>query len=289
MIFMGTGAAQLVPSPFCDCAYCQKVRASGDRRNLRGRAGFQIDEYNLIDLGPDTSYTAGLYGVSFRKTRNNFYTHFHTDHFSYANWENLRMCSEPIFMNVWLSEAAYEGLNRANAFLSACPSEEFIKNSRFFQEHLTFHPVKVYETYQADDLTVTPVWATHGGQFPGETGINYLFERHGKRFLFACDTGLYRESNFEFLSGKALDLLIIDCTFGNEPVPENSTHLNCELLDRMIRRFVRDGAVTSDTEIYVTHIGHQCGMLHEEFEQKLQSLYGKNAHLAYDGLKIRDF
>ncbi|MBR1690649.1 MAG: hypothetical protein IJ713_07735 [Oscillibacter sp.] len=286
---MGTGAAQLIPSPFCECGYCQKVRASGNRKNIRGRSGFQIDDYNLIDLGPDTSYTAGLFGVSFRKTRNNFYTHFHSDHFSFANWENLRMCSEPISMNVWLSEAAYNGLVKASNFLKTYPLQDVLKSCDFFQSHLSFHPVRVYETYQVDDLKVSPLWATHGGRFEGEIGINYLFERNGKRFLYACDTGLYRESNFEYLKGRKLNLLIIDCTFGNLPRPDTSPHLNCALLDQMMQRFIRDGVVTSDTEIYVTHIGHQCGMLHDEFEQKLQSLYGKKAFLAYDGLKIEDF
>ena len=290
MIFMGTGAAQLIPSPFCECDYCKTVRLSDDKRNIRGRSGFQIDEKNLIDLGPDTQYTAGLYGVSFRKTENIFYTHCHTDHFSYANWENLHMCSEPVSLNAWLSEGAMAGMEKIASMLMNDPSREFDMNYHFIRDHITFHPVKLYETCRAGDMNVTALRANHPGQFKEEThGINWLFERNGKRFLYACDTGLWCDENYEFLKNTPLDIIVMDCTFGLLPRPRTDGHLNLEHFEEIIRRFEKKGIFTPDTLLYANHIGHQCGMLHAEFDAEMKVLFGPNASVSYDGLEIAPF
>lgn len=288
MIFMGTGAAELVPAAFCECEYCTRVRQSGDRRNVRGRSGFQIDEKNLIDLGPDTNYTSALFNVSFKKTENIFFTHTHADHISFANLENLRRGTEPGTLDLWFAESAREGLKKCFDFALSVPIWDTERNLKFFQEHVTVHFVKPYETFRAGDMDVTALPASHPGLF-GEPGLNYLFERNGKRFLYACDTGLWCEENYELLKGKPLDVVIMECTFGLRPILRTARHLNIEHMEEMIRRMQEGGAITAETAIYANHMNHYCGMLHEEMEAKMKELFGPNASVGYDGREIAPF
>ena len=78
MIFLGTGASEAIPNPFCECEVCRKALSSDDPREKRGRSAFSIDEQNLIDFGPDVINAAGRFGLSMAHLRNLFYTHFHT-------------------------------------------------------------------------------------------------------------------------------------------------------------------------------------------------------------------
>ena len=55
MIFLGTGASEAIPNPFCTCEVCRKARTSRDHREKRGRSAFSIDEENLIDFDFENS------------------------------------------------------------------------------------------------------------------------------------------------------------------------------------------------------------------------------------------
>lgn len=289
MIFMGTGSAQLIPAAFCECDYCTEVRHSADRRNVRGRSGFQIDEKNLIDFGPDTHYTAALYNISFRKTENIFFTHTHPDHFSFSNCEDIRRGMEPVSLNMWFPASARESMREYYEFALAHPLFGTLKDNKYMQDHIPVHFVKPYETFRAGDMDVTPVLANHPGLFDNETGLNYMFERNGKRFLYACDTGLWCDENYEFLKNKPADVIIIECTFGLMDIPRDAKHLNLAMMEEIVRRLEKVGVYTENTKLYGSHFCHQCGLLHAEMDAKFKEVFGPNAFAGYDGLEIAPF
>ena len=221
MIFLGTGASEAIPNPFCECEVCRKALNSNDPREKRGRSAFSIDERNLIDFGPDVISAAGRFGVSLAHLRNIFFTHFHSDHCDFVNWENPRMSvTPPPEVNIFLSEAALEGLKKFRDLILSMGSKDYERDIRFYERQLSFIPVRPFEPFTVDEMTVSAVKGIHSGRFANETSLNYLFERNGKRFLYAADTGPYCEENFEFLKGKLLDILVMECSFGNagEPV-----------------------------------------------------------------------
>ena len=288
MIFLGTGASEAIPNPFCDCEVCRKALTSNDPREKRARSAFSIDDRNLIDYGPDVISAAGRFGISLARLRNIFFTHFHSDHCDFVNWENPRMSvTPPPAVNVYLSEPALEGLKQFRNLILSMGSKDYERDIRFYERQLTFIPLRPYETIAADDMKVSALRGSHSGRFTDEVVLNYLFERNGKRFLYAADTGSYCEENYEFLKGKALDILVTECSFGLS-APEKK-HMTCESVKQMADRFRRDGVVTDRTEIWLTHIGHKGGLNHTELRQKMRDLDGPQIGVAYDGLRIGDF
>ena len=51
MRFLGTGAADMLPDPFCDCPLCRDAREHPE--HVRLRSHFLLDPHTLIDFGPD--------------------------------------------------------------------------------------------------------------------------------------------------------------------------------------------------------------------------------------------
>ncbi len=287
MIFLGTGASEAIPNPFCECEVCRKALTSDDPREKRGRSAFSIDEQNLIDFGPDVISAAGRFGLSLAHLRNIFFTHFHSDHCDFVNWENPRMSvTPPPEVKVYLSETALKGLKEFRDLILSMGSKDYERDIHFYERQLTFVPVRLYEPFAVDDMTVSAVRGIHSGRFADETVLNYLFERNGKRFLYATDTGPYCEENYEFLKRKALDILVMECSFGDRP-PEKK-HMTCETVKEMVDRFRKDGVVTDRTEIWLTHIGHKGGLNHMDLRQRMWELAGSQIDVAYDGLQIAD-
>ena len=288
MIFLGTGASEAIPNPFCDCEVCRKALASNDPREKRGRSAFSIDEQNLIDFGPDVISAAARFGLPMSRLRNIFFTHFHSDHCDFVNWENPRMSVTPApAVNVYLSEPALEGLKQFRDLILSMGSKDYERDIRFYERQLTFHPLRPYESFAVDDMTVSTLTGIHSGRFANETVLNYLFERNGSRFLYAADTGPYCEENYEFLKGKALDILVTECSFGLAG-PEKK-HMTCDSVAQMVDRFRKDGVVTEKTEIWLTHIGHKGRLNHTELQQRMRELVGPQIDVAYDGLRLGDF
>lgn len=288
MIFLGTGASEGIPDPFCSCEVCRKARESGDPRDIRGRSAFLIDEHNLVDFGPDAHLACERFGVPLIHLKNIFYTHFHSDHFSLTNWESLRMSLTPQHIRIYLSEPAFEGMKVYRDLVSGI-FKDLVRDFRFYDEYMEMIPLKPFETFETDGMTVSTLKTIHNGAFEGETALNYLFERNGRRFLYASDTGLYGEDNYEFLEGKALDYLIMECTFGNTHHDDDFKHLTCESIERMVSQFRKNGTVTDRTEIWLTHIGHKGGLNHEELQAKMQNLPEPQINIAYDGLNLGNF
>ena len=288
MIFLGTGASEGLPDPFCNCAVCRKARESGDPREIRGRSAFAIDNHNLIDFGPDAHIASVRYSVPLYDLHNIFYTHFHSDHFTLSNWESVRMSLTRPHFRVYVSEPVYAGFPAYRKMLSDFSPDQ-ARDFRFYEQNIEMIPVKLFEPFEADGMTVSALRTIHSGLFESETAINYLFERDGKRFLYAADTGPYGEDNYEFLKGKALDILITECSFGDYHAEKDFKHMTCEFIAQMVERFRKDGVVTDRTEIYLTHIGHKGGLNHYELQQEMRNLVGDQISVAYDGLRLADF
>ena len=62
--FLGTGAAEGIPAPFCRCAACENARKVGGKE-VRMRMGVLIDSTLLIDFSPDAFVEAMRFGADY--------------------------------------------------------------------------------------------------------------------------------------------------------------------------------------------------------------------------------
>ncbi len=285
MLFLGTGAAEAIPNPMCGCETCRRALSGQDPRDIRARSSFLLDAENLIDCGPDVISACGRMGQSLEKLKRIFLTHAHGDHFDLATLENLQMCiSDAPELKIYVSQAVYEGFMRLREMLRQHAPASF--GELRWAKHCTFVPVEPFREYDLGDFTFSAVVGRHGGMFREEQSLNYLFQKNGKRLFYACDTGLLYPETYDHLRGKRLDILIIENTFGKAEILRTKGHHNLEHLYETMDALIAQGTVDGATAIYITHIGHKDGLLHEEMNAVLQARYGGHICAAYDGLRI---
>lgn len=199
MRFLGTGAADMIPSPFCNCPVCCAGRK--DRRFNRLHSLFLLDRKTLIDFGPDLGAAAMKHGLDLSGVENVFATHTHEDHFALSNLDLLRMGKKE-HMDVYLSTAAYATLMEAKE----CFGDRFYRDDfRAIEEgRVTLHPVEVGKQYSLGeyDPTLSGEWSagccgriTH---CTGETGVKHLPPSFG-----GSHEQLYRKRAGRILSSTA--------------------------------------------------------------------------------------
>ncbi|MEG0692295.1 MAG: MBL fold metallo-hydrolase [Oscillospiraceae bacterium] len=281
MIFLGTGASEAIPCCFCDCVACNDARTFKGK-NIRSRCGFMIDEQNLIDFSPDIFKQCLDNNLVLSNLQNIFLTHTHDDHLDISELITINSSASNEQVNIYLSQAA------AGMFTSVMEHYENTYGSYttgYFKK-IKLKVLNPYETYRIDERLVTPIQSTHRSYGKDEWGFNYLIQdKDNQTFLYATDTGFYSEKAFAFLSGKRLNQLIIECTYGVDDTIDDSGHLSYRKMLKMLDCFKECGIIDYTTPIYVTHISHVKPLVHEALQGEFHK---SNYHIcvAYDGLVI---
>jgi len=263
---LGTSAAEAWPAVFCNCTHCDAARARGGK-SLRSRSGTLIDDDVLIDFSADTAMHALKYGLRLRALRHILLSHAHEDHFYPSE---LEMMASPFAHD--LPRVLVHGNERACAA---------VKRAKV--AHSTPNPVECdrHCAFQAADLgrgrSVTPLPALHARD--QECFVLYVSDGRAS-FLYGHDSGIYPEATFEFLRGKRLDLITLDCT--NGPGKEGTNHMGIPDCQIVRERMLESGAAHAGTRFVLTHFSHNGGLLHEELEALAGPL---GFEVAYDGVE----
>lgn len=287
MLFLGTAAAECFPNPFCECPACQEARRSSDRRLRRRRCSFLLSETAMIDFNADAMFACGEFGVSLSRLKYVLLTHIHEDHFDYFSAYFPAMAATPTQpLAFFASPAACRGIEGVLEAVRKSPHRLLARQIEQTAAVSSFTPLPAYETAQIGGMRVTPVTANHAGFFAGEQGYNYLIEEDGRTTFYASDTGRFLDRTMEFLAGWRVQTLIIEGSYGKLPVSRECNHMNagslCETLDQLFAQ----GTLGAGSRIYVTHIGHKGQWNLTDYQQFLDSRYGGQAQIAWDGLRI---
>lgn len=283
MRFLGTGAAEMLPDPFCNCPLCRDARQNP--AHVRLRSHFLLDEESLIDFGPDLGASCAKYALDLTGLKRVFVTHTHQDHFCFANAGLLQMSrTKTDSVDVYLSEGAMKSLSEVynpGGNLNAGMG----KAAQHVRDHIRFHPVKAGEPFWAGSYTVTTVDTTHYvSEF--ECAVNYLFQRDdGKKLLYACDTGYYQEPALAILEGKAIDMLILEGTFGSNKESNTRSHMNAWSFVDMLHTMLERKIITPETKVFATHINHKHTFTHEIYQRWFDENAPIPVTLAHDGLE----
>jgi len=265
---LGTGASEGIPAVYCECAICREAARRGGK-NIRSRASLMVGEKHKVDLPPDTFLHSLRRGKPFSQVEHLFFTHSHPDHF-YPHSLRLRArtfayIESPRPLHIYGNETIEEGLK--GALGSPLP------------EGLVFHSIEVFRSFDAGDLDVIPVKASHKAN---ELCLNYAFMSRGKGFLQAFDTGWYPDDTWNALRGLLLDAAIIECTAGKLDEPPIA-HLGVKTLIQMKQKLIEERALRDNARVIATHLCHMGGLLHEELEQ---ALLPAGIEVAYDGMLV---
>ncbi|UUZ95231.1 MBL fold metallo-hydrolase [Paenibacillus sp. P25] len=266
LTFLGTGAAEGIPSPFCSCATCTNARREGGR-NVRKRQCVLVNDDLLIDIGPDLFASCASLGLSLTEVRHLLVTHSHLDHFSP---ENLLLRSKPFRLATELPEMT----------VVAGPSVWMkweLSGGRDNEAGIVRVPLLPGETREFTPYTVRSVAASHHLRM-GDA-MNYILHDGETTVLYASDTGMYEEKVWRELEGLSFDAIVMESTIGLRP--SGKEHLNFTDLALMIERLESIGAVTGRTVKIATHFSHQ-GV--EPYEETKQILARMGIVCAYDGM-----
>lgn len=78
--YLGTAAAEGVPSVFCNCTVCQEARIKKGR-HIRTRSQALIDDTLLVDFNADTYAHSLRFDIDLSKLEHVIITHAHEDHY----------------------------------------------------------------------------------------------------------------------------------------------------------------------------------------------------------------
>jgi phosphoribosyl 1,2-cyclic phosphate phosphodiesterase len=284
LIFLGTGAAEGAPAAYCRCATCQGVRKRGGVE-LRTRSSVRLGLHHQIDVSPDQYGQTIAAGLDMYDVEHILVTHTHEDHFTLTGLTDKQMSGETNgrMLSVYLSDAGRAYVEKMMATVSFSA-----KDLDWLGGHLAFVGLGYFREYAVGDLTVQTIKGNHTARGVDEYSINYLVALpNGKKLLYACDTGYYQEETWEYLSGRRVDTLILECTFAGrtdrDEFPEG--HLDLPSWFKTLERMARIGFVDERTAVYATHFNPHQGLDHFEVHDRLQRSPWR-ATAARDGLRI---
>jgi phosphoribosyl 1,2-cyclic phosphate phosphodiesterase len=162
------------------------------------------------------------------------------------------------------------------------------KDLHWIAEHLTFVGLEYFREYAVGGLTVETVKGNHTARGVDEYSINYLVAMpHGKKLLYACDTGYYTDDTWEYLSGRRVDTLILECTFAGRTDRGEfpGGHLDFPSWFKTLERMAGIGFIDERTAVYATHFNPHQGLDHFEINDRMRRS-AWHATAAHDGLRI---
>ncbi len=282
MLFLGTGAAELVPNPFCRCELCQRIRAG--KEIPRKRSALLLDKEICIDFGPDVLAASQQYDAPFYDLTDIFITHTHEDHLSMDNLSVLWIKESPV--RLWLSAAGVQWLEQyreqcRSLYRGKCQLDELL-----WQGKLSIHTLEPYQWHTIGNARVFAISSNHQGWHPEELSLNYVIEKNGQRILYAADTGLYSPENLSALQDFQCDAVIMEGTYGSLDMDRGISHLTCDSYIENAENLSACGAVKKDGKFYVTHINQCHNFNHREYQAYMSANSNLDITVAYDGMEV---
>lgn len=275
VVLLGTGAADGVPQPFCDCPTCAEARATGE---VRAPGAVLVDGTLLIDAPPGLAGAAGRAGVSLADVRTIAVTHAHTDHWDpsvllFRSWAGggggLRVVGPPAVLasaRAWLPPDTGVWPDTGVELVPAVPGESI---------DLGGHVLRVLPS-------------THGRTGTGGTAddlaaeaVLYDVRTHEAALLYAADTGVPDEALLVAVAGADYDTVLLELTFGaaGPSTPGHLDHVGFATTLGMLRGA---GAINARTDVVAIHVGH-----HNPPAAELSAaLAGMGARVVPDGTRL---
>ncbi|MCC7102519.1 MAG: hypothetical protein IT206_05500 [Fimbriimonadaceae bacterium] len=261
---LGTGAADGVPAFFANSRVSDHAFMHGGK-DIRTRAAAVIDGHIKLDFGPDTYFQVVSHQTRPAEWSSILFTHSHDDHLCEAELQYVLM---PFTQEGYAPFTIFGNesvLARIQARFQDWPFELVLTKSFETFEHLGYH--------------ITPIAAYHRLE---EDCHNLIIEHEGRSFLYGTDTGYWREPTWEFMAGRQLHAVVLECTDGFLRTSYHG-HMDAQEVIQTVNRLVSIGGLRADGQVITTHHCHAGNATHEELEAFLKP---HGIQVGFDGLSF---
>lgn len=232
VVLLGTGSADGLPNPWCDCPTCADQRPRG----RRSPTSALVDGRLQLDSGPEAPGQAARLGHSLAGVEVIAIGHAHHDHCDpaftlYRSWVAARplvvIGPPPVMASLrpWLADIGIQ---------------------------FDLREVSAGDVVEVCGYRLTALAANHNAF--GEA-VLYLVDDGRRRLLYATDTGLLPASTLAALAGTRLDAVLLEETFGTR-TDLTDGHLHLATYAQTVAALRELGAVTDQTQVVAVHLGH---------------------------------
>lgn len=278
LTFLGTGAAQGYPDPFCDCGNCERARLLGGP-SIRRRAAALVNDDLLLDFGPDLISSSAALGVSLAKVRYVLVTHFHSDHFDTSNLLiRTRDYGVPSPPPLAVYGTAYTLQRGSATFVRDLGGYELTTPDAAKGLGLDYRPIEPFRPFHVGEYRVIAFPVTHD-----QGAVAWSVAHGGWTLLYATDMKSLPEETWGGLRdhGLTFDVVVLDHTYGD--VTDARGHLTAREVAAHVARLREEGRLTERARVFGTHISHESAPPHPELS-KFAARFGYE--IAFDGLCV---
>lgn len=232
IVLLGTGSADGLPNPWCDCPTCADQLARG----RRSPTSALVDGRLLLDAGPEAPGQAARLGHTLAGVLAVAIGHAHHDH------------CEPSFTlyRSWVASQPLAVIGPAPVMAALRP---WLRETG---GDLELRQVTAGDVVEVAGYRLTALAANHSAF--GEA-LLYLVDDGRRRLLYATDTGLLPRATLAALAGARLDAVLLEETFGSH-ADLTAEHLHLATFAETVAALRAVGAVTDETELVAVHLSH---------------------------------
>lgn len=233
ILMLGTGAAAGIPNVFCTCATCADYR---ERSELRTPTSILIDGCLLVDPGPESPRQVSRYGRDLSGCMGVLAGHAHDDHLDPAL----------LMHRAWVSE---------DALTFAGPAPVIEVSQRWLdpeQSAVQFITLTAGDVIAIGGYRIEALAANHEAY--GEA-LLYRISDASSSLLYLTDTGTLPEATLTALTGRRVDLVLLEETFGTAE-GKGSQHHNLRSFADTVNDLRRRGTIDGHTRVVPIHLGH---------------------------------
>lgn len=266
--YLGTAAAEGVPSLFCRCEVCKNARARGGRE-IRSRSQAIVNDRLLIDFPSDSFYHCTQFGIDLSQLESCIITHIHGDHTFPWEFHHIRRGNSEL-------PADYRGFHLYGSEDIEARFADPVKNTN---GRLQLHSVPPFEPFWLEGLKITALKAKHGTAHP----YIYMIEDGKSALLYAHDTEIFPDETWEYLQrvGVKFDLVSLDCTGGAAEKIEKYSHMYLGINQKCRERMLDMGLADSKTIFVLNHFSHNG--LSANYQELCQIVTPLGFDVSYDG------
>jgi phosphoribosyl 1,2-cyclic phosphate phosphodiesterase len=271
LTYLGTAAAEGIPALFCECDICRYAQEKGGR-NLRMRASAIIDQTILIDFPPDMLTAKMRYNLNLASVEAVFFTHSHIDHLA-----SKELCYYHGMYSNRINPLSVLRLYGNEKVLDTI-RQDFVFDMETLPDCVALHWMEPFRPVTIGSTRVTALPARHD---PREECLIYLIEQPGARLLYANDTAMPPDETLDFLQGRRLDAVSLDCTTGRFPC--GTVHMGFPDNLALRRRLMALNAADERTRFISHHFSHNGRVNYDDFGALAA---GSGFESSYDGMEI---